>query len=240
MNLSSPLVCLRLIVLRLTLEEHRYCPYIVLRLIHDTLILATSNIKHDVNCLAPQLLGRLLAFRYQFPRIDALVKQCYRWCFAQQTPLFIPQSACLISAGGPLKTNLRGHEQRVNEVIVTSDDKFIVTSGEDSLINIWNSTNLDCLHTLKIADKGPSCLVLTPDEKYVIGSAKSSVGVWDIDSGEAVQRFTNDGTVTCLATSPDGIHILTGGDDGILRVWSIVNGAKEKSFAGHEGKGKFC
>lgn len=205
------------------------------RLIQDTLVLASSNIKHDVNCLAPQLIGRLLAFGDQFPKIDGLIKQCYRWCYAQSSPLFIPQSACLISAGGPLKTNLRGHEQRVNEIVVTSDDKFIVTSGEDSLINVWNTINLDCLHTLKMADKGPSCLVLTPDEKHVIGSAKSSVGVWDIDSGEALQQFDNEGVVTCLAVTSDGIYIATGGADGVLRVWRTVDGLKEKSLHGHEG-----
>lgn len=205
-------------------------------MICDTLILSSSNIKHDVDCLATQLLGRILAFREQFPRIDSLVTQCYRWCHAQQSPVFIPQSACLISAGGPLKTNLRGHEQRVNEIAVTSDDKFIVTSGEDSLINVWNSTNLDCLHTLKMTDKGPSCLALTPDDNYVIGSAKSSIGVWDIDSGEVVQRFDNDGVVTCLATTSDGVHIVTGGEDGVARVWHKLTGTKEKSFSGHEGR----
>lgn len=208
----------------------------MLRLVCDTLILASSNIKHDVECMATQLLGRLLAFREQFPRIDDLIKQCYRWCYAQQSPVFIPKSACLISAGGPLKTNLRGHEQRVNEVAVTSDDKFIATSGEDSLINVWNSTNLDCLHTLKMADKGPSCLALTPDDKYVIGSAKSSIGVWDIDSGEVVQRFDNDGVVTCLATTFDGVHVVTGGEDGVARVWHTLTGTKEKTLSGHEGK----
>ena len=209
---------------------------VMIRLVFDTLILSSSNIKHDVDCLATQLLGRLLAFREQFPRIDGLITQCYRWCDAQQSPLFIPQSACLISAGGPLKTNLRGHEQRVNEIAVTNDDKFIVTSGEDSLINVWNSTNLDCLHTLKMADKGPSCLALTPDDKYVIGSTKSAVGVWDIDSGELLQWYDNDGVVTCLATSSDGARVVTGGEDGIARVWHTLSGAKEKTLSGHEGK----
>lgn len=212
-----------------------HCSNIALRLIHDTLILASSNIEQDGNCLGPQLLGRLLAFGDQFPRIDGLIKQCNRWCYAQASPLFIPLSACLISAGGPLKINLRGHEQRVNEIAVTSDDKFIVTSGEDSLINIWNSTNLDCLHTLKMADRGPSCLILTPDEKHVIASAKSAVGVWDIDSGEAGQRFDNEGVVTCLTVSPDGIYIVTGGGDGVVRVWLTLNSAKQNSLLGHEG-----
>ena len=45
--------------------------------------------------------------------------------------MFVCRSACLISAGGPLKTNLRGHTQRINNVAITKDDKFIVTSGKN-------------------------------------------------------------------------------------------------------------
>ena len=86
-----------------------------------------------------------------------------------------------------------------------------------------------------MAGKGPSCLVLTPDEKHVIASARSAVGVWDIDSGEAVQRFDNGGVVTCSAVSPDGIYIVTGGGDGVVRVWLTANGAKHNSLLGHEG-----
>ena len=212
---------------------------IILRLIHDTLILASSNIKHDVKCLAPQLLARLLAFGQQSQKIDSLIKQCYGWCYEQTSALFIPQSACLISAGGPLRTNLRGHEQRVKEIVVTSDDKFIATSAEDSLINIWNSSNFDCLHTLRIADKGPSCLVLTPDEKRVIGSSNCAVGMWDIDTGEALWHFHNESAVTCLAVSPDGIFIITGGVDGVVRVWHTGNGKKRKTLNGHEGENRF-
>lgn len=124
----------------------------------------------------------------------------------------------------------------MNEVALTNDDKFIVTSGEDSLINVWNCSNLDCLHTLKMADKGQSCLALTPDDKFVIGSVKSSVGVWDIDSGEAVRRLDNEGVVTCLATSPDGSRVVTGGDDGVVRVWHTLSGTMEKTLSGHEGR----
>ena len=45
--------------------------------------------------------------------------------------MFVCRSACLISAGGPLKTNLRGHTQRINNVAITKDDKFIVSSGKN-------------------------------------------------------------------------------------------------------------
>ena len=87
-----------------------------------------------------------------------------------------------------------------------------------------------------MVDKGPSCLALTPDDSYVIGSAKFSVGVWDIDSGEVVQRFDNNGVVTCLATTSDGARVVTGGEDGVTRVFHTLSGAKEKTLSGHQGK----
>ena len=90
-----------------------------------------------------------------------------------------------------------------------------------------------------MASKGQSCLALTMDDKYVIGSAKSSVGVWNIDSGEAMVRFDNGCVVTCLATSSDGAYVVTGGNDGTVQVWGIIDGAKERTFLGHEGKSSF-
>ena len=134
-----------------------------------------------------------------------------------------------------MKTNLRGHDQRVNEIAVTRDDKFIVTTGEDGLINVWNSNNLDCLHTLKMLQKGPSCLALTPNDRYAIASAKSGVGVWDIDTGETIQQFKNNGVVTCLAAAPDGIHVVIGGADGVVHVWQLLAGIKINTLCGHEG-----
>lgn len=96
----------------------------------DTLVLSASNLKHDVNSLAGQLTGRLLAFAPHFSNIARLLRQAERWCHAQTNPVFICRSPCLISAGGPLRTNLRGHTQRINNVVITKDDKIIATAGK--------------------------------------------------------------------------------------------------------------
>ena len=52
-------------------------------------------------------------------------------------------------------------------------------------------------------------------------------------------RFDNGCVVTCLATSSDGAYVVTGGSDGTVQVWSIMGGAKERTFVGHEGKSSF-
>lgn len=90
-----------------------------------------------------------------------------------------------------------------------------------------------------MAGKGPSCLALTPDEKCVIGSSNSTVGLWDIDTGEALRQFDNGDVVTCLTISPDGIFIVTGGKEGIVCVWDLRSGKQHKSLTGHEGETLF-
>ncbi|EDO31117.1 predicted protein, partial [Nematostella vectensis] len=190
-------------------------PDLDIRLVQDTLILSSSNIKHDLNSLAPQLIGRLLAFKGKFPRIASLLEQAYRWIYARNIPVIAPMNACLISPGGPLITNLHGHTQRLDCVTVTRDDKFIVTSGGDSLINIWNTENHDCIHTLKIGGKGQSHLVLTNDDRFVVAAADSSFGAWDIDTGEKVVSFESHVKITCLAVTLKGDCVVTGCADHI-------------------------
>lgn len=67
-----------------------------------------------------------------------------------------------------------------------------------------------------MVDKGLSCFVLFLDDKYVIGFVIVSIGVWDIDLGEVVQWFDNEGVVMCLVIGFDGVYVVMGGDDGIV------------------------
>ena len=39
-----------------------------------------------------------------------------------------------------------------------------------------------------------------------------------------------------MATSSDGARVVTGGEDGIARVWHTLSGAREETLSGHEGK----
>ena len=119
---------------------------------------------------------------------------------------------------------------------VTRDDNFIVTSGADSLINIWNADNYDCLHTLKMAGKGDSFLVLTNDDRYAVAAAGASLGAWNLDTGEHVVKFNAEEKITCLAVTSQGDHVVAGCSDHVVRVWSMISGELTRELKGHEGK----
>ena len=111
-------------------------------------------------------------------------------------------------------------------------------TGNDCLINVWNSDNHDLLHSIKMADKagGTTCLALTHDDRCAAGSAGTKAGVWDLDTGEAICRVDNEDVVTCLALTDDAKTMVTGSKNHVIKVWDISTGELKHALSGHEGR----
>jgi WD40 repeat protein len=57
------------------------------------------------------------------------------------------------------------------------------------------------------------------DDRAVSASEDGKLCVWDARTGEELARHHHGAGVTCLAATPDGRLALTGGRDGVVRVW---------------------
>lgn len=66
--------------------------------------------------------------------------------------------------------------------------------------------------------------------KYLVTIGRAAgepVKIWDASNGKLVREFkAHEGRVTCLAVSPDGMKILTGGNDKMIRLWNITDVAR--------------
>ena len=111
-------------------------------------------------------------------------------------------------------------------------------TGNDGLINVWNYENHDLLHSIKMADKAvtTTSLVLMKDDRHAAGSADSKVGVWDLDTGEAICRVDNEDVVNCIAISRDDKTIITGGANNMIKVWDVSTGELLHTLSGHKGR----
>jgi angio-associated migratory cell protein len=59
------------------------------------------------------------------------------------------------------------------------------------------------------------------------------VWMWLTAGGQCVQVFAgHDGKVSCGMFTQDGKQIVTGGDDGTVRVWNPKSGACKHVFEG--------
>src|SRR5262249_25069247 len=72
------------------------------------------------------------------------------------------------------------------------------------------------------ASVGVAGAAFTPDgRRAVSGGRDRTLRVWDLGSGEEVRRLDGpEDTVSCLALSPDGGLVLSGGHTGV-RLWDL-------------------
>jgi len=48
-----------------------------------------------------------------------------------------------------------------------------------------------------------------------------TIYVWDTENGRERHRFPGKSIIICLAVSPDGSQAVSGGADGMLRLWRL-------------------
>jgi WD40 repeat protein len=85
---------------------------------------------------------------------------------------------------------------------------------------------------------------LSPDRKYLVtGSWDNSARVWDVETGQVVQRLgktldgsvdEHQGNVNCVDFSPEGDMLLTASEDRTVKLWSVGDWKLVRTLRGHE------
>ena len=145
---------------------------------------------------------------------------------------------------------LRGHLESVNAVAFSPHDQTVISAGKDGLIIWWKSqgevpeilqSQMDSITALAVAADGQTIAVTGDD---------GTVKLWDEQRRElqtiqsslnpevSSDAFVRSGpyTVNSLSFSPDDRLIITGADDGRVRLWSRSN-REIKAVEGHSDQG---
>lgn len=78
--------------------------------------------------------------------------------------------------------------------------------------------------------------VFSPDGLRAVSEVDGGARVWDVLSGQALTPLlTHGGKVYCLAFSPDGRSVATGGRNGKARVWDATTGEPLTPWLWHGG-----
>ncbi|KAL2919776.1 U3 snoRNP protein [Polyrhizophydium stewartii] len=115
----------------------------------------------------------------------------------------------------------------------------LLSVGFDSgIFGIWELPDFTNIHTLSISQKKINTVAVNASGEWLaFGSSKlGQLLVWEWQSESYVlKQQGHQHDMNCIAYSPDGQFIATGGDDGKVKLWNTQTGFCFVTFAEHSG-----
>lgn len=131
---------------------------------------------------------------------------------------------------------LKGHHGQVWAVDSHPQSPYLVSSGEDQTVRLWNTQTGQCEQALQGHSTRVWTVAMSPTGKQIAsGSGDRTVKLWDIGIGQCSHTCAgHDSRIWALAYAPDGKTVASGGCDRSIRIWDAQTGTCIKTLAGHQ------
>ncbi|WRH67680.1 MAG: trypsin-like peptidase domain-containing protein [Planktothrix sp. GU0601_MAG3] len=141
-----------------------------------------------------------------------------------------------------LTRTLSAHQGAINGISLSSDNKYLVTAGEDGVIKVWDlatgltSQTLPLVQTIQAHNNPVLVVKLSPDGKMIAsGSWDKTIKIWNLQTGQLLKTFIgHEQLVGAIAFSPDGKILASGSKDSSIKLWNVETGELIRTLKGHE------
>ncbi len=151
---------------------------------------------------------------------------------------FSPQGDLLASGGadrflrlsdprtGKGVRNFEGHTHHVLAVAWRADGRVLLSGGGEGMVKIWNRLTGDRLRNVdNFGKEVTGVAALGNAAEFLAVSGAGTARVFKEDGNQIRTLPAGSTFLSALAVSPDGRLAVGGGDDGVLRLWQIGDGA---------------
>jgi WD40 repeat protein len=143
---------------------------------------------------------------------------------------------------GQEKATLKGHFELVNDIAFSPNGKRIASvagrTPGNCEIKLWSVATWEEETSWKAEDLG-NRIAFDPDSTRIVATPKMHsdlLQVWDVNSGKKTTiPTTHDGIVRCVAFSPNGKVLATGGSDYSVKLLDSVTHKEKSTLRAHGG-----
>ncbi|HEY9299297.1 MAG TPA: WD40 repeat domain-containing protein, partial [Phormidium sp.] len=166
-------------------------------------------------------------------QLKEIVKHSPLW---QKYPVVSPVST-LQNILGNIKEQsyFNVHSGRVFSVSFSPNGKYIATTAEAGIIQIWELSGKKIIEFKGHNNKPVRSVNFSSDGKYIATAGEDGTAkIWNLSGKELTQLKGHKGELWSVSFSPDGKRLVTAGEDGTARIWDL-SGKELIQLKGHKG-----
>nr|KAF6493541.1 apoptotic peptidase activating factor 1 [Rousettus aegyptiacus] len=128
-----------------------------------------------------------------------------------------------------------GHKNTVRHIQFTADGKTLISSADDSAIQVWNWQSEEYV-SLQAHQETVKDFRLLPNSRLLSWSFDGTVKVWNITTGRMEKDFVcHQDTVLSCDVSPDATKFSSTSADKTAKIWSFELLSPLHELKGHKG-----
>jgi WD40 repeat protein len=134
-------------------------------------------------------------------------------------------------ASGKVMKSFEGHTHHILGIAWSPDGRTLATAGADSVVKVWDVTTGDRKKNIDGYDKEvTSVRFVGASDQLITSSGDNKVRLVSLD-GKEVRTFPDVvDFVQASGVTADGKTVVAGGQDGVLRVWTVAEGRAAGTF----------
>lgn len=134
------------------------------------------------------------------------------------------------NTGSLLSTYKHATPIRNHTLEILNDCYLLGADSTKPRLHIWPLNSQRPLSNVRLTTPGKvTALTSTPDGSYVVVAISEKLYVWQLCNGKLLSIITRHyQTVTCLKFTKDSSMFVSGGEDGLIFVWSLFRVINEK------------
>lgn len=145
-----------------------------------------------------------------------------------------------VTSYGTARRSLRGHGHYIQDVVISSDGQFALSSSWDGMLRLWDINSGTTTRKFVGHGKDVLSVAFSADNRQIVsGSRDKTIKLWNT-LGECKYTIEEQGHtewVSCVKFSPNTQNpvIVSAGWDKLVKVWNLTNCKLRTNLIGHTG-----